>query len=85
MAKKIYIRARPDQPVYNVAPPPRSLQSAEEGGGCLCFILGFLFSIIGVLIAAIIGKRAGVISALWGMVLSAILAGIGWFIIFLIA
>jgi hypothetical protein len=38
----------------------------EDNSGCLCFFLGAFFSIIGVVIAAIIGKAKGTVAALWG-------------------
>ena len=43
--------------------------SRNQGGGCLCFFLGG-FGPIGILIAAIIAKREGVVSALWGFLIS---------------
>ena len=43
--------------------------SRDQGGGCLCFFLGS-FGPIGLIVAAIIAKREGVISALWGFFIS---------------
>ena len=50
----------------------------EENHGCLCFVLGALFGPIGLLIAAIIAKAKGLISALWGFVVSWLVFGLIW-------
>ena len=42
----------------------------EDNSGCLCFFLGASFWIIGVVIAAIIGKAKGTVAALWGFGIS---------------
>jgi hypothetical protein len=42
----------------------------EDNSGCLCFFLGASFWIIGVVIAAIIGKTKGTVAALWGFGIS---------------
>ena len=81
---KIIIKKRADIPHYSSSTVPMSKRGQEDGGGCLCFALGFLFSVIGILIAALIGKRSGVISALWGMIVGTIFLGIVWFILFMI-
>lgn len=51
---------------------------SEEKGGCLCFLLG-VFGIAGVLIAAIIAKKQGVIAALWGWFISWLACTLFWF------
>lgn len=56
---------------------PNGGNSGQEEGGCLCFILGSVFGPIGILIAAIIAKKSGVIAALWGWI-------IGWVALFLV-
>lgn len=51
---------------------------AEDGdNGSLCFWLGFGFWLIGLIVAAIIGKGSGVKKALWGMIVSTII----WFVL----
>lgn len=46
----------------------------EEGdNGALCFWLGFLFWLVGLIVAAIIGKGRGVKSALWGLIFSTVI------------
>lgn len=60
------------------------LNPPEENNGALCMWLGILFSLIGVLIAAVIGKAYGVKKALIGMAIGAavIIVGlVGWSII----
>lgn len=42
----------------------------KDNSGCLCFFLGASFWIIGVVIAAIIGKAKGTVAALWGFGIS---------------
>jgi len=39
----------------------------DNAHGCLCFLLGMFFGPIGLIVAAIIGKARGVVSALFGM------------------
>lgn len=59
------------------SPTGNSMQSYDQdtstnrnqGGGCLCFFLGS-FGPLGLIVAAIIAKREGVISALWGFFIS---------------
>ena len=56
-----------------------SVNEDDEDHGCLCFALGVLFGPLGLLLAAIIAKAKGLISALWGFLISWILAGIIWY------
>lgn len=51
----------------NQAHHPSPPKTSEESNGRLCFWLGLLFSLIGLIIAAIIGKTKGVKNALIGM------------------
>lgn len=46
-----------------------------DANGALCFFLGFLFNLFGLLIAAIIGKQKGCVFALYGL-LAEIFVGI---------
>ena len=48
-------------------------ENKESNNGCLCFFLGFTFWVVGIIIAAIIGKTKGTVSALWGWFISTIL------------
>ena len=51
-----------------------STAGTENGdNGTFCFWLGFLFWLVGLIIAAIIGKGSGVKKALWGMIVSTII------------
>lgn len=72
-------------PFENNSGQHASLSKApEENNGALCIWLGILFSLIGVLIAAIIGKAYGVKKALIGMIIGAaifIVGLVGWSII----
>lgn len=52
---------------------------AKEGHGCLCAILGMFFGPIGLVVAAIIGGAQGVVSALLGMILPAIIGIVVFF------
>ncbi|MBR2838837.1 MAG: hypothetical protein IKE55_08645 [Kiritimatiellae bacterium] len=45
----------------------------QESHGCLCAILGMIFGPIGLVVAAIIGGAQGVVSALIGMIVPAVL------------
>ena len=54
--------------------------SQDQGSGCLCFFLGG-FGPIGILIAAVIAKREGVISALWGCLFSGVVGLLTYFAI----
>ncbi len=45
----------------------------QEGHGCLCAILGMFFGPIGLVVAAIIGGARGVVSALIGMIVPAMI------------
>lgn len=45
----------------------------ENGHGCLCFFLGFMFGPIGLIVAAIVAKVDGLVSALWGFGLAFVL------------
>ena len=47
----------------------------DDNHGCLCFALGVLFGPLGLLIAAIVAKVPGLVSALWGFVVSWIVLG----------
>ena len=47
-------------------------EDGESPHGCLCFFLGLLFGPIGLIVAAIIGKANGVVSALFGMLVQII-------------
>lgn len=51
----------------------------REDHGCLCAILGMFFGPIGLVVAAIIGGARGVVSALLGMILPAIIVGVLFF------
>ena len=58
----------------------------EDEGGCLCFLLGGVFGPIGILIAALIGKKQGVIAALQGFLVAmlvGVLIGIGLAVVLL--
>lgn len=55
-------------------------RGAEESGTALYFILGFLLSVIGILIAAIIAKEKGVKAALKGFLFN-ILLGFVFFLL----
>jgi len=50
----------------------------NQGGGCLCFFLGG-FGPIGILIAAVIAKREGVVSALWGFLILWVVVIVAYF------
>lgn len=50
-----------------------TIERKEENNGCLCYLLGFLFGPIGILIAAVIAKANGAITALRGMFMSTLL------------
>jgi len=45
----------------------------QENHGCLCAMLGMFFGPIGLIVAAIIGGARGVVSALIGMIVPALL------------
>lgn len=45
----------------------------QESHGCLCAMLGMFFGPIGLIVAAIIGGAQGVVSALIGMIVPAVL------------
>lgn len=47
----------------------------------LCFFLGLVFNLIGLLVAAIIGKRVGAVSALWGMLFADIIGVLGYILL----
>lgn len=51
----------------------------RESHGCLCAILGMLFGPVGLIVAAIIGGAQGVVSALLGMILPAIIGIVVFF------
>ena len=63
----------------NVMIVSNTVGKAPKKGSWLSFCLGFFFSIIGVLIAAIIEQRRGVVSALKGFVISLVLGIAGYF------
>ena len=48
-------------------------KKGDKPHGCLCFFLGMFFGPIGLIVAAIIGKARGVVSALIGMAATSIL------------
>ena len=54
--------------------PPAAVQKPAEDKGpvALCFFLGFVFSLLGAVIAALIDGRRGTINALVGLVVGAI-------------
>lgn len=54
----------------------------EEGGGCVCFGMGFFFSFIGVLIGYMIGKNKGAKAAAIGMLVAIPFVIIAWIIVF---
>lgn len=72
-------------PFENISGQQAPLSKAPaETHGVLCIWLGILFSLFGVIIAAIIGKAYGVKKALIGMVIGAaifIVVRVGWAII----
>lgn len=55
----------------------------EDEGGCLCFFLGG-FGPIGILIAALIGKKKGVIAALWGFLVVMLVVGVLYGVLFVL-
>lgn len=57
----------------------------EDNNGCLCFFLGLLFGPFGLLLAAIVGKAGGLISAIWGFLLFLAIIIVGYLLIGLIA
>ena len=60
-----------------VAPRSNSVTPEPQVNTTLCFILGFCFNVLGLLIAAIIGKQKGCVCGLWGMLTAdAICAGL---------
>lgn len=81
--KKFVIRKSPSSapapaPAYYQPQPPPN----QESHGVLCFWLGVLFGPFGLLLAAIVGKAAGLIKALLGFVLVGIpLMALTWWIL----
>ncbi len=71
---KADIRYRMSQGDYELANMP----SRSSGFTFLGFLLGFFFSLIGVLIAWLIWGRRGLISSLWGVLFGFILFIVGW-------
>lgn len=63
--------------------PPAAVQKPAEDKGpvVLCFILGFVFSLLGAVIAALIDGRRGTINALVGLVVGAIVWVIGVYLV----
>ena len=43
---------------------------AETTNTTLCFFLGLMFNLVGLVIAAVIGKQKGALAALWGMLVN---------------
>lgn len=79
--KKFVIRKMPSSApapsYYQPQPPPN-----QESHGVLCFWLGVLFGPFGLLLAAIVGKAAGLVKALLGFVLVGIpLTALSWWIL----
>ena len=69
MGGKTYRLPEKDGAGLSMSRPQFQDSEDEKKGGCLCFFLGS-FGIIGVLIAAVIAKRDGVVAALWGWLVS---------------
>ena len=66
-------------PAYYQPQPPQN----QESHGALCFFLGALFGPFGLLLAAIVGKAAGLVKALLGFVLVGIpLTALAWWLMF---
>ena len=63
--------------------PPAAVQKPAEDKGpvVLCFILGFVLSLLGAVIAALIDGRRGTINALVGLVVGAIVWVIGVYLV----
>ena len=57
----------------------------SSGNDTLCFWMGFLFWVFGLLIAAIIGKGQGLKSALLGMVVSTLVIILGYGLLLIVA
>lgn len=56
-----------------------STNESEEGSnGILCFWLGFMFWLLGLVIAAVVGKGNGVKKAIWGMFVSTAIYIVVW-------
>lgn len=69
-AKKTFIVRKPKMPVNPHFVTRRLADSVEEetdNSGCLCFLLGFTLGPLGLLIAAVVGKSKGLMSALRGL------------------
>jgi len=68
--------------VAKKTPPPTQtiVQQVPEVNVALCFILGLSFNLIGLLIAAIIGKQKGCVAGLWGMFTADIIGLVLWMV-----
>ena len=80
--KKTFVMRRPKaQAPLNPQFAARRLADAteeDENHGCLCFALGVLFGPLGLLLAAIIAKAKGLVSALWGFLISWLVVALIW-------
>ncbi len=56
----------------------------SDGNGALCFWMGALFWMLGLIIAAIIGKGQGVKMALVGMIVSTLVIILGYALVFML-
>jgi hypothetical protein len=75
-AKKTFIVRKPKMPVNPQFAARRLADECDDDNhGCLCFALGVLFGPLGLLIAAIVAKVPGLVSALWGFIVSWIVLG----------
>ena len=83
MPKKFVIRKSPSSAparAPNYYQPPQ--QPSQESHDTLCFWLGVLFGPFGLLLAAIVGKAAGLVKAILGFVLVGIpLTALTWWIL----
>ena len=57
----------------------------SDGNGALCFWMGALFWVLGLVIAAIIGKGHGVKMALVGMIVSTLVIVLGYVLLIMLA
>lgn len=73
--KKFIVRRSPVNPQFAAR---RLSDDVEEDAnhGCLCFALGVLFGPLGLLLAAIVGKAKGLVSALWGFLVFWLVSGL---------
>lgn len=61
-----YYQPTPRPQQYRASPSPCAPRQKKDDAGQLCFWLGVLFGPFGLLLAAIVGKAAGLIKALRG-------------------